>query len=90
MKTFKIQTAGYEVTNENFVEVAKQISNKYGVCPALNNIVMAVATHIDGVELTKKGLNKACKQAIKMIGYTPKYFDSKMREIGSEYFGDED
>jgi hypothetical protein len=44
MKPFNTKILGYTVTNDNFIEVAKVISSKYGVCPALNTLVMTAVS----------------------------------------------
>ena len=85
MKQFTTVISGYKVTDSNFIEVAKEISKKYGVCPALNSLIMAAIAHDESVECSKKGLNAAIDKYIKIIGYTPKYFNNELRKIGREY-----
>lgn len=86
MKAFKTTIIGYEVTNDNFIEVAKVIAAKHGVCPALNSLIMAVVSNDETIEHSKKGLFKGIDKYIKLIGYSPKYFNSQMSKIGPNPF----
>lgn len=83
MKPFKTVISGYEATNENYIEVAKTIAKKHGICPALNSLVMAAVSHDETADLSKKGLQKGLDKHIKLIGYTPKYFYNELRKIGT-------
>lgn len=85
MTQFSTTIAGFIVTNENYIDVAKSISSKYGVCPALNSLIMAVVAHDETIEHNRKGLNKGIDKHTKAIGYTPAYFRSQLSKIGSEY-----
>lgn len=85
MTSFKTTIAGFTVTNENYVSVAKEIANKYGVCPALNSLIMAVVSHDETIVHSRKGLKNAIDKYTKEIGYTPAYFANCMRKIGPEY-----
>ena len=85
MKQFSTQIVGYTVTNDNYIDIAKLISSKYGCCPALNDIVMTAVSNDETIVCSRKGLNDGINKHIKLIGYTPTYFNSVMRSIGSEY-----
>jgi hypothetical protein len=81
MQPFITQISGFTVTNENYIEVAKQISDLYGVCPALNNLILKVVQHDDTIECSRKGLKKAIDKYTILIGYKPAYFAAQMRKF---------
>lgn len=85
MTQFSTTIVGFQVTDSNYIEIAKTISNKYGVCPALHSLIMAVVSHDETIEHSRKGLNNGINKHIKAIGYTPAYFANCMRKIGPEY-----
>lgn len=90
IKPFKLFTAGYEVTEQNFKEVAEKIKKEFGICPALGDIVFSVASaslNTTGT-VSRKEMYAAMDAATKMIGYKPSYFNTKMRQFnggGSDY-----
>lgn len=85
MKQFTTNIAGFTVTNLNYIQMAKEISAKYGICPALNMLVSKCVENDPDVENSRKGLKNGWDKYIKLIGYTPAYFASYMRKIGPEY-----
>lgn len=85
LKKFTKNVAGFTVTDENFMQVVAEIRAKYGFCPALNDIVMLLVSNTGNIPYTRKDLNKAINNAIKCIGYTPAYFNKKMKEFGGEF-----
>lgn len=85
MKAFTKNIAGYTVTESNYKEIAKIISDKHGVCPALNDIVMTCVQYSCYKVSNKKELTEVVALFIKEIGYTRNYFNAQLRALGPEY-----
>jgi len=73
---------------EELFKKAKEIREKYGVCPSLNNVVVQIAalTPPQGASPAERRKNffKAFDAAIKEVGYSKSYYNAQMRAIGTE------